>query len=429
MNDYLTYLEKYNHNIKNIFAKNLKHNLKIIYNFSQERKEKVYLVGGIVRDIFLGRNSKDIDIILKEDSQEFAVALLPKLKVAKHRYTEKFLTYNIFTHSGVGIDIGSFNPETSISVRNLSSTLPIEIENDYSRRDFTINAMYLSFDEKAEFYDPLNAIEDLKNKTIKIISEKGFEEDPKRIFRAIRLIARYNFSLEEKTEQLLKDAVNKNLLSEITSTRLRNDLYTLFNEKNLKAILRKFKEYNIFKFLNIPNPSDETLEEILKIIRTYYFLHAKEELKISRGNFIIFYLLKNLSYEDKINAIKFLEFSETTLNNFIFTDREKTELMEKLSLCTKKSEIYKLLSTVSNFKLLYLFFTEKENKNKIKKYLFKLITKEPIITDNDLIEIGLSDEISISENLKNCFAIQLDIENPSKEQIIAQFIEEIKNRN
>lgn len=426
MNDYLACLEKYNPNIRSILGNNVKHNLKIIYKFSQERKEKIYLVGGIVRDILLGRNSKDIDLVLKGNSQEFALSLLPKLKPVKHRYTERFLTYNIFTNSGTNIDIASFREETYSYPGALPSVIPADLENDYIRRDFTINSMYISFDEKAELYDPLNAMEDLKNGIIKIIHEKSFEDDPTRIFRAVKFAARYNFSLEEKTEQLLKKAVDNNFLDTISYMRLKNEIYTLLTEKNLRGILKYFRNYNIFKYLNIPNPSDEKIEELLRIVHSHYFLQAKEEFKISRGNFIIFYLLKEVSYKEKINAVKFFEFSEKVLNNFIFTDEEKSEIMKKLSACTKKSEIYKTLKFVSPFKMLYLYFTEKENRSKIKTCLFKLISKNAIISGSDLLEMGFANDASMKENLEHCFSIQLDMENPDKEKIIEKFIEELK---
>ena len=208
--------------------------------------------------------------------------------------------------------------------------------------------------------------------------------------------------------------------------RLKNEIYTLFTEKNLRGILKYFRNYNILKYLNIPDPNDETIEELLRIVHSFYFLKAKEEFRISRGNFIIFYLLKDVPYKDKINAVRFFEFPEKILSNFIFTDEEKNEVMEKLSASTKKSEIYKVLKSVSPFKMLYLYFTEKENRNKIKTCLFKLISKNAIISGSDLLEMGFSNDASMKKYLEHCFSIQLDMENPDKEKIIEKFIEELK---
>ena len=429
MKDYLTALEKYNSDIRKIFSKNLKHNLKIIYKFVNESREKernIYLVGGIVRDIFLGKSTKDIDIVLQGDSKDFALALLPKLKSVKHRYNERFLTYNIFTNSGTNIDIAAVREETYSHPGALPTIVPSNLEKDCIRRDFTINSMYISFDEKAKLYDPLNGMEDLKNKRIKIIHDKSFEDDPTRIFRAIKFASRYNFTLEEKTEYLLKKAVDNNFLNTISSMRLKNEIYTLFAEKNLREVLNNFKKYNIFNFLNIPIPSDEKIEELIKIVHSSNFCTAKERFQLSRGTFIIFYLIKDLSYEEKLNALKFFEFPEKTLKNFIFTDEERINIIDKLSVNKKNSEIYKILSPLSPFKILYLYFTEKKNRHKLKICLFELIDKNAIISGSDLLELGFSKDASMREHLEHCFAIQLDMENPNKEKIIEKFIEELK---
>ena len=237
MENYLNYLTKYNPNIEKIFSKSLKHTLNVLYKISLERDTKVYLVGGIVRDIFLGRNSADIDIVIEGNSQEFAKYILPEVAVSKHRYTERFLTYNIFTKTGTNIDIASFRSEVYEYPGALPVVTPTSIEKDFIRRDFSINAMYISFDKRAELYDPLNALSDIKNKVIRIIHDKSFEDDPTRIFRAVKFAARYNFSFDENTEKLLLEAVEKNYLSTISNMRIKNEFYMLCQNIDLQKDL------------------------------------------------------------------------------------------------------------------------------------------------------------------------------------------------
>ena len=145
MKNFLNYLTKYNPDIEKIFSKSLKHSLNLLYDISLEKEKNIYLVGGIVRDIFLGRNSADIDIVLEGNCQEFAACVIPKFPVSKHRFTERFMTYNIFTKTGTNIDIASFREERYEYPGALPSVVPTSIENDYRRRDFSINAMYISF--------------------------------------------------------------------------------------------------------------------------------------------------------------------------------------------------------------------------------------------------------------------------------------------
>lgn len=426
MENFLNYLTKYNENIEKIFSKNLKHSLNVLYQISLERKEKIYLVGGIVRDIFLERNSADIDIVLEGNSQEFATHVLPKFPVSKHRYTERFLTYNIFTKTGTNIDIASFREEKYEYPGALPSVVPSSIENDYIRRDFTINAMYISFDEKAELYDPLNALSDLKNKIIKVIHDKSFEDDPTRIFRAIKFASRYNFSFEENTKKLLIEAMEKNYLSTISNLRFKNEFYMLLAEKNLVNILTLFRDYKIFKFMNIPEPSDEEIIEINNIVKKYTFKFVKEKYKISKGNFIIMYLLRNLSFAEKIEILKIFEMSEKNLSSIVFNDNEEKEITNKLEKAYSSSQIYKILNEISPFKILYLLCILKKNKKKINSYIFDLADKNAIISGSDLLNMGFKQDSSLKEYIEKCFFIQLDIKEPTKEKIISKFIEEFK---
>lgn len=420
MKNFLNYLTKYNPDIEKIFSKSLKHSLNVLYDISLEKEKKIYLVGGIVRDIFLGRNSADIDIVLEGDCQEFAACVIPKFPVSKYRFTERFMTYNIFTKTGTNIDIASFREERYEYPGALPSVVPSSIENDYRRRDFSINAMYISFDDKTELYDPLNAINDLKNKIIRIIHDKSFEDDPTRIFRAVKFAARYNFSFDENTEKLLLEAVEKNYLSTISNMRIKNEFYMLLSEKKFKTILKLFRDYKIFKFLNIPNPSDEDIEEVCKITEKTIFKKMRFEHKVSKSNFILMYFLRNLSYEEKLKVLTVFEMSEKALSNFIFKDEELSDTRKKLNKAQKKSEIYRCLNKLSPFKVLYFFYTVGEYKTKIKSYIFDLMEKKPLIKGADLIKAGFSQDETLGKYIELAFNIQLDTKETNKESIILQ---------
>lgn len=423
MKNFLTYLTKYNPDIEKIFSKSLKHSLNVLYEISLEERKKIYLVGGIVRDIFLGQNSADIDIVLEGNSLEFAAHVIPKFPVSKHRFTERFLTYNIFTKIGTNIDIASFREERYEYPGALPCVAPSSIENDYIRRDFSINAMYISFDEKAELYDPLNALEDLKNKVIRIIHDKSFEDDPTRIFRAVKFAARYNFSFEENTKKLLIEAMEKNYLANISSTRLKNEFYMLLSEKNLTGVLTLFRDYKIFEFLNIPNPSDEDIKEIEKMVQKSVFKKIKWDYKISKGNFILIYLLRNLSYSEKLNVLKIFEMSEKNLETILFKEGEAERIAEEIEKAQKNSEIYKALYKVSPFKILCLFFIMNRGKKKIKNYIFELKEIYPLVLGKDLVKAGFRGNQDFKKNLEKAFNIQLDTKETDKEKIILQLKE------
>lgn len=85
MENFLTFLEKYNNDIEKIFSNSLKNTLNILYNISLNKEEQIFLVGGIVRDIFLGKNSGDVDLVLKEIHRHL---LFPFLINSKYQNTD-----------------------------------------------------------------------------------------------------------------------------------------------------------------------------------------------------------------------------------------------------------------------------------------------------------------------------------------------------
>ncbi len=427
MENFLTFLHKYNNDIEKIFSNNLKNTLNILYNISLNKEEQIFLVGGIVRDIFLGKNSGDVDLVLKGDSQAFALSILDKFKVSKHRYTERFLTYNIFTKTGTNIDIASFREETYEYPGALPDVVPSSIENDYMRRDFTINSMYISFDKEAKLYDPLNGLKDIEDKIVRVIHDKSFEDDPTRIFRAIKFAARYNFTFDENTKRLLNEAMENRFLASISNMRLKNEIYMLLAEKNLAGILKYFREYGIFEFLNFPNPSDEDIEKLEEMINQPFFRKMKFDHKISKGNFILLFLIRELSYKEKREVLKTFELSEKNIDNILFNDGQGERLARRLATRKKDSEIYKLLINVTPFKILYLFFMYKSDKKKLKRFIFDLRSKNAIISGSDLLAAGFEENASMGKYIERCFLIQLDMEEPSKDEIIKILMEELKS--
>lgn len=427
MENFITYLTKYNPEIEDIFSSGVKQTLNVLYKIVHEENKKIYLVGGIVRDIFLGRNSSDVDLVLEGDSQELAALVMPKFPVAKHRFNERFMTYNIFTKTGTNIDIAAFRTETYEHSGALPTVFPTSIENDYARRDFTINSMYISFDENATLYDPLNAILDIENKIIRVIHDKSFEDDPTRIFRAIKFAARYNFTIEKHTRELIKKAMEKNYLENISHTRLRTEIYNLLNEENIDNILKYFRDFQIFDFLNFPNPDDEYIEKIIDFIQKPVFKRLKNEAKISKGNFIIQALTFPLSYEEKTEALKIFDFSQKNIKSFVFEDRERQKLENFFSQKRSILDTFRCLSHFPLGKLMQLYFFKEEYRGKLEHYIFELHGKRAIICGTDLIKIGFKTDNTMRKYIDRCFLIQLSMKNPTKDKIIKQLLKELNS--
>lgn len=161
----------------------------------------VYLVGGAVRDLLLGRGRADIDLVVEGD----ATALASRLggEVVEH---ERFATAKV--HLGEHeVDIATARTETYPHPGALPEVEPTGgIAADLARRDFTINAMAIPLRRDPELIDPHRGREDLESGLLRILHASSFEDDPTRALRAARYAARFGFGLEADTAELLSEA-------------------------------------------------------------------------------------------------------------------------------------------------------------------------------------------------------------------------------
>ena len=170
-----------------------------------------YLVGGMVRDFFLGKKSKDRDIAIK-GAENFAKNLAKK-------------------HEATFIILDSENKVYRVILKDKENYLDISelrgkhIEDDLLQRDFTINS--IAYDLKEEkFIDITDGIKDIRAKRIKAISETNFIDDPLRILRAFRFMATLGFKANKELEQIL--IKNKNLIAKPAGERIQDEIMKLF---------------------------------------------------------------------------------------------------------------------------------------------------------------------------------------------------------
>jgi tRNA nucleotidyltransferase (CCA-adding enzyme) len=163
--------------------------------------EPVYLVGGAVRDLLLGRERADVDLVVVGDAGALAARLGAEAK--EH---ERFATAKVEL-DGHEIDIATARTETYSQPGALPEVAPAgSIEDDLGRRDFTINAIALPLRGDPRPIDPHGGRADLEAGLLRILHPASFVDDPTRALRAARYAARFGFRLEAETEKLLRQA-------------------------------------------------------------------------------------------------------------------------------------------------------------------------------------------------------------------------------
>lgn len=199
---------------------------KIISEAADEQAKECYVIGGYVRDIFLKRESKDIDVVVVGSGIEIAEAVAKKLGKKAH--------LTVFKNFGTAqVKLNDLEVEF-VGARKESyqrdSRKPIvedgTLEDDQNRRDFTINAMALCLNKNrfGELVDPFNGMNDLQNFVLRtpLNPDITFSDDPLRMMRGIRFSAQLGFFLETNTFEAI--ARNKERISIISKERIADEL-------------------------------------------------------------------------------------------------------------------------------------------------------------------------------------------------------------
>jgi tRNA nucleotidyltransferase/poly(A) polymerase len=180
-----------------------------VAQLADELDVETYIVGGFVRDIFLERESKDLDIVVLGKGIDFAKLLTKELgEGARTSYFKNFGTAQVKYHDWILEFVGARKESYSRDSRN-----PVvedgSLADDQIRRDFTINAMYISLNKSnfGELLDPFSGIEHMEKQLIQTPRDPKitFDDDPLRMLRAIRFAARFNFTLSEEVLEAISN--------------------------------------------------------------------------------------------------------------------------------------------------------------------------------------------------------------------------------
>jgi tRNA nucleotidyltransferase (CCA-adding enzyme) len=175
----------------------------------------IYLVGGAVRDLLLGRARTDLDIAVEGDAAEVGRRLGGE--VLAH---ERFATATVVL-DGLELDLATTRTETYPRPGALPDVRPATLAEDLARRDFTVNAMALPLAGDPELIDPHGGAGDLAQGVLRVLHERSFVDDPTRALRAARYAARYRFALDPDTDRLLRDADLDTVSRDRTDAELR----------------------------------------------------------------------------------------------------------------------------------------------------------------------------------------------------------------
>ncbi len=248
---------------------------------AQERNERVFIVGGVVRDALMGRGvlDQDLDIVVEGEGIRFAHRLAELLRCSV-RVHEPFLTAKLIAPFALPagsheahvdeVDIATAREEVYERPGALPTVRQATIDRDLWRRDFSANAIALPLDRfqlirvepgaahriAQEVVDPCGGVADITNRTLRILHPRSFVDDPTRLFRAVRYIVRLSFHFDMGTLAGFLEAVKSGVLSSLSPRRVWNEVLVALDESTPSEVLQEFLQRGLFSHLAIISPRD-----------------------------------------------------------------------------------------------------------------------------------------------------------------------------
>ena len=215
----------------------------------ESEAEAAYLVGGSVRDALFGLTPGDMDLSIVGDAPQFAVSFADKGGGVVEAVSQ-------FGTARVGLPAGRFDlamsrTETYATPGALPTVKSSGIQEDLSRRDFTINAMAvdLSPSNWGDLVDPHGGFSDTARRRIQILHPGSFRDDPTRIFRAIRYEQRLGFNLDPGALSLMKR--DWDYMDLISSARVRGELEKILGDPLRADILAAAEDRDVLAGIDI----------------------------------------------------------------------------------------------------------------------------------------------------------------------------------
>jgi tRNA nucleotidyltransferase (CCA-adding enzyme) len=364
--------------------------------------QKLYLVGGVVRDLLLGRTNLDLDLVVDGDAVEVAgrLAEIIRGKLTVHL---RFQTANLKWKKW-SADLATARSETYTRPGALPTIEPGMLDTDLFRRDFTINTMVIELEPGrwGSLIDLYEGRNDLKKRLIRVLHENSFIDDATRIWRALRYEQRLDLKLEPDTLRLLKQ--NIAMLDTISGDRIRHELELVLKEELPEKVIRRADELGVLAKLRPSLKGDDWLSKKFEEARDSSSPNMPPvELYLA----LLTYRLSDKEIEEFIIKFRLRKSQAKALRD---TGSLKSGLVPLAEPALTPSRIYQLLHGHSQPALnaIYLACDLPVAKQNINLFLTKLRYIKPVLTGNDLQKMGIAPGPQMKEILDRLLHARLD---------------------
>ena len=292
-----------------------------------EYENKVFVVGGFVRDLIMGKDPKDIDLLIDGDINAGAGITFAEWFCKKENIFKKDsnpLVYGLygtamFQFMGEKIECVAPRSEKYQNDSRKPVVSSCTLEDDCFRRDFTVNSLFINISNNELVDYSKNGLNDIKNKVIRSTSNPDviFTEDPLRILRAIRFATRFNSTIEEKTFEGMKRHVDR--LEIISKERIQDEFSKMITSDNPEFAIRLLFEIGAYKYVfdKLMFEFESDLKYFAKSIPAS-FERLKMQKDAEHNNLEINLAIVYAQLPNVVNKMKYLKFSNDVIKKVCF---------------------------------------------------------------------------------------------------------------
>lgn len=368
---------------------------------------KIFLIGGIVRDLILSSKIKDIDITVESDAILFCQKLEKEVDCEIVATQENLRTAKVKFASGVEIDFASTREE----YYEKSGVLPVAINFgcplslDVKRRDFTINTLALALTgmDKYQLVDYYSGYTDIQEKIIRILHDKSFYDDPSRIVRALKFKKRLGFSYDVETFKLMQKYL-QNVDETMPLERIKNEFKQYFSIKN-ESIYQEVIDTMAYKLLS-DNPILDVEYKNIENLKNY---------ELYNEDYLWFIYIALIIVNSEIS------YERLNLSSVEKKILQEVKELQEAEVSSEKIDIYNTYQDKTEIALAIYYVMSKSEK--LIQFLTALKQVSLLITGRDLIDLGLIPSPYFHEIFQKILKEKLDGNLKTKEEEI-NFVKE-----
>ena len=370
--------------------------LQVIGEKADELGYGAYVVGGFVRDLFLYRTNEDLDIVIEGNGITFAKKYAKMVGARIHSY-EKFGTAVIIFQDGFKIDVASARMEYYKFPAALPTVEMGSIKLDLFRRDFTVNtlAIQLNPNRFGLLIDFFSAQKDIKEKSIRVLHNLSFVEDPTRVFRAIRFEQRFGFSIGKLTSGLIDNAVKMDFFKRLSGRRVFAELRQILEEENPLAAIKRLNEYDLLMVIHPSITLNNTLISLFKSVKKVLSWHDLLFLGEPYMKWAVYFLALTRHCDKETADEISMRIELSPRHKTIFCkerfEADRSILWMERDLPVKNSTIYKRLAVFRIELILYMMAATKHEtvKRSISNYFTRQRHIDTSVKGKDLKKMGI----------------------------------------